>query len=127
MAFCGQSFLIPASNEGGINPHLWIVITEPDGADGSCLIVSLTTLRYGKDQTVILRVGEHPFIQHETIVFYRNIRITTQKRLEEQVQNGEALLKESCPPETLTLIRQGVGASEFTPQKFLMYYRAHQT
>jgi len=54
---CGDTFLMPAP--GGIaTPHLWIVVTEPDPVSNLCGIVSVTTLRNSKDQTVILRVGD---------------------------------------------------------------------
>lgn len=66
---CGDTFLMPAP--GGIaTPHLWIVVTEPDPVSNLCGIVSVTTLRNSKDQTVILRVGDHPFIRHESTIFY---------------------------------------------------------
>src|ERR1017187_7893408 len=57
---CGDTFLMPAP--GGVaTPHLWIVVTQPDPQTHLCAIVSVTTLRNSKDQTVILRLGDHPF------------------------------------------------------------------
>ena len=54
---------------GGIGKaHLWIAVTEPQPDSSQIVIVSLTTLRYDRDQTVILQPGDHPFITHQTIV-----------------------------------------------------------
>jgi len=78
---CGDTFLMPAP--GGIaTPHLWIVVTEPDPASNLCGIVSVTTLRNSKDQTVILHVGDHPFIRHESTIFYGDAMIVDAQRLE---------------------------------------------
>src|SRR2546421_8813104 len=66
---CGDTFLMPAPG-GQVTPHLWIVITQPDPQTHECAIVSVTTLRNSKDQTVILRVGDHCFIRHDSTIFY---------------------------------------------------------
>ena len=66
---CGDTFLMPAPG-GRAVPHLWIVVTTRDAATGECAIVSVTTLRNSKDQTIILRPGDHPFIRHDSTIFY---------------------------------------------------------
>jgi hypothetical protein len=68
---CGDCFLMPAPGLGP-TPHLWILLTEPAP---ECVIVSITTLREGKDQTVILQRGDHPFVRHQTCIFYGDARI----------------------------------------------------
>lgn len=65
---CGDTFLMPAP-DGTATPHLWIVTTAPDPLSKRCAIVSVTTLRNSKDQTVTLRVGDHPFIRHDSTIF----------------------------------------------------------
>jgi len=65
---CGDTFLMPAPG-GRITPHLWIVITTPDPVTHLCGIVSVTTLRNSKDQTIILQPGDHPFIRHQSTIF----------------------------------------------------------
>ena len=86
---------------GGIaTPHLWIVVTEPDP------VVSVTTLRNSKDQTVILRVGDHPFILHESTIFYGDAMIVDAQRLENQIAAGLAVRRDPCPAVTLKLVQQ---------------------
>ena len=76
---------------GTATRHLWIVITEPDPASNLCGIVSVTTLRNSKDQTVILRVGDHPFIRHEPTIFYGDAMIVDAQRLESEIAAGLAV------------------------------------
>src|ERR1039457_3145863 len=53
---CGDTFLMPAP--GGIAiPHLWIVVTQPNAQTHLCAIVSVTTLRNSKDQTLMPERG----------------------------------------------------------------------
>lgn len=119
---CGDTFLMPAP--GGIaTPHLWIVITEPDKVSNLCGIVSVTTLRNAKDQTVILRPGDHPFIRHASTIFYGDALIVDAQRLENEIAPGLAVRKDPCPPSTLKLVQQGVTASLFTRPKFVRFCR----
>jgi len=119
---CGDTFLMPAPG-GTATPHLWIVITEPDPASHLSGIVSVTTLRNSKDQTVILRVGDHPFIRHESTIFYGDAMIVDAKRLESEIAAGLAIRRAPCLAATLKLIQQGVSASPFTRPKFLRFCR----
>jgi DNA replication protein DnaC len=50
---CGDSFLMPGSGGFG-KSHLWIAVTNPQPDGHQVVIVSLTTLRFDRDQTVIL-------------------------------------------------------------------------
>lgn len=97
---------------GTQTPHLWIIITDPNPESNLCAIVSVTTLRNGKDQTVILKVGDHPFIRHESTISYGDAMIVDAKRLENEIAAGLAI--PHAP---------GVGASSFTKPKFLRFCR----
>src|ERR1035438_10358093 len=66
---CGDTLLIPAPGMG-VTPHLWIIATEPVTDTQLCVIVNVTTLRNSRDQTVMLRKGDHPFITHDSAIFY---------------------------------------------------------
>ncbi len=116
---CGTSFLMPAPG-GSATPHLWIIITDPDP---QCVIVSLSTLRHAKDQTVILRPGDHPFVQHDTMVFYLDARIVDVNVLQALVDDRSAVLHADCPASTLKLIQSGAHASDFTPRKVAQFCR----
>jgi len=110
---------------GRLTAHLWIVVTQPDAETHLCAVVSVTTLRYGKDQTVVLRPGDHPFIRHDSAVFYGGAMIVDARRVQAEIAAGLALIREKCPAETLKLVQDGVCASPFTRPKVLRFCREH--
>jgi hypothetical protein len=121
---CGDTFLMPAP--GGVaTPHLWIVVTQPDPQTHLCAIVSVTTLRNSKDQTVILRPGDHPFVRHDSTVFYGDAMIVDALRLESEIAAGLALVRERCSKAILKLLQDGVVASLFTRPKIQRFCREH--
>lgn len=120
---CGDSFLAPVG--GSAIPHLWILVTQPDPQSHLCAIVSVTTLRNSKDQTVILRVGDHPFIRHDSAIFYGDAMIVDARRIKADMAAGLAIARERCPAATLRLAQQGVAASPFTRPKILRFCREH--
>src|SRR5215469_3782445 len=118
---CGDTFLMPAPG-GAATPHLWIVITQPDPLTHECAIVSVTTLRNSKDQTIILRVGDHPFIRHDSTIFYGDAMIVDARRLEAEIAAGLALVagaadfalnREIWPNEALAF-EQAIGHAPLT-------------
>ena len=119
---CGDTLLNPAPGFG--NTHLWVIVTEPDPL---CIIVSLTTLRFSRDQTVVLNVGDHPFIRHETAVLYSDARIVDVSLLEAEVKAGTAQIHKSCPSATLKLIQDGITASPHTARKVETFYKARKS
>ncbi len=119
---CGDTFLMPAPG-GAATPHLWIVLTPPDQQTNLCAIVSVTTLRNTKDQTIILRIGDHPFIRHESTILHGDAMIVNSVRLDSEIEAGLALVREKCSAATLKLVQDGVGASPFTRPKILRFCR----
>ena len=119
---CGDTLLIPAPGSD-VTPHLWIVVTEPAPDTHRCVIVSVTTLRYNKDQTVTLVTGDHPFIRHPSVVFYADAQIVDVRQLRADLVARVAERREACSPDLLKLVRAGVSASPFTPKKVLTFCR----
>ncbi len=119
---CGDTFLMPVPG-GRLIPHLWIVVTDPEPQTNFCAIVSITTLRNSKDQTVILRIGDHPFIRHDSTIFYGDAMILDARRLDAEIMAGLAIIRERCSPQTLKLVQDGVLASPFTRPKILRFCR----
>jgi len=121
---CGDTLLIPAEGTGDEIPHLWIVVTEPDPL---CVIVCPSSLRYGKDQTVLLRAGDHPFVRKDTCVLYAYSEIVDADYLREQVSAGRAKRHTPCSESILGLVQAGILASPFTPRKVQQFYRQRRT
>jgi hypothetical protein len=112
----GQTFLFPISGEQ--TAHLWIIVTPPDKSSGVFLIVSLTSLKGNKDQTVVLRAGEHPFIKWDTCVAYGLSELTSEEKLQQLVDGREARLHQSdVSAKLLELILDGFLASDFTKRR----------
>src|ERR1017187_207397 len=109
---CGDTLLIPAPGTGVI-PHLWIIITEPASDTHRCVMVSVTTLRHNKDQTMTLGVGDHPFVRHPSIVFYADAQIVDVRQLRVDVIARVAERREDCSTDLLKLVQAGVSASPF--------------
>ena len=103
--------------------HLWIAVTNPQPDDPQVVIVSLTTLRFDRDQTVILQTGDHPFITHQTVVLYSDSRMVDARRIDAMIQDGTAAGHRPCPAQTLKLIQQGVLSSPYTPRKIIAFCR----
>lgn len=122
MLSAGDTFLL-ASEIGGIE-HLWIIVLDHDPS-GSTIIVNATTKRaHHIDLTVILRVGDHPFITQDSIILYEESKISDVAGIKEGMKIG--LVKpypSRCTPEILAKIKRGLLDSEFTPRKVKNFYR----
>ncbi len=119
----GDTLLIPAPGSCEDIPHLWVILTEPDPL---CAIVCLSTLRFDKDQTVVLRTGEHSFVKWDTAVLYMYAQVVDADHLQQQIIAGQALRHDPLRPDILKLIRDGVFASPFTPRKVQSFCKQRQ-
>ena len=72
---CGETFFLSGTHD--TEPHLWIVLTDPEGNPGEVVVVNLTSQRPGSDATVVLQRGDHPFVRHDTVVYYGDARMDT--------------------------------------------------
>jgi hypothetical protein len=118
----GDTFLMPAPGISTTTPHLWIVVTEPTQEEYRVIIASLTTLRKGAEQTVVLRKGEHPFVRWDSSVCYADCRLVDVRDLDGKVKAGQIKPHEPCRPRTLRNIQDGILALELTPIKVQNFY-----
>jgi hypothetical protein len=114
----GDSFLIPKT--GGSTEHLWIVLTDPD-VDGKSVCVNITTQQNHSETTVVLNKGDHPFVQHASVVYYTDARILdlnlVQQALETKTTMFACVLHKPCSQDLLKRIREGLLKSRQTPKK----------
>lgn len=96
-------------------PHLWIVASDVENGTGKCVIVNVTTLGHICDKTVILHAGDHPSIQHDSIVRYQDAMITTEKAIEAAIRGGATFRKQPCSSDMLKRVCEGIGISKDTP------------
>jgi len=46
---------------------------------------------------VILRVGDHPLLRHDSTIFHGDAMIVDAQRLDAEIAAGLALLRDKCP------------------------------
>lgn len=118
----GETFLLP--KPGHNVEHLWIVLTEPDDSNPSRVaIVNVTTRRAGSDTTVVLAPGDHPFIDHESVVFYRDTTLAPAHKLIQAVSIGVATRHADLEADLLRVICEGLLQSPFTEPRIKEYCR----
>ena len=114
----GDTFL--TGDEEDSDLHLWIVLTPP--TEGEVVTVSVTTRRQKSELLVLLRVGDHPFIRHDSVVSYRYARIRTVDEIETALVNGTAKKREPVSAGLLKRMRDGLVESDFTPNGVRHFY-----
>lgn len=120
---CGDTIDMPRANRE--TRHLWIVATEPNAA-GLAVIVNITTHREHSDRTVILRRGDHPFITHDSCVYYADATIANVQNIERAIENGIAIRCDSCSDELVARVQAGLTESDHTPYKVLRFVEGLQ-
>lgn len=120
MLTCGDTFLI--EDEDGPECHLWIVITPPN--EGEVVIVSVTTKRKKSEILVVLNKGDHPFIEHESVIAYRYSKVVTTESVEAAIRNGTARQREAASPNLLKRAQEGLLESDFTPNGIKSLYKS---
>jgi hypothetical protein len=108
----------------GPQPHLWVLLWGPAGAADAFLAVHLTSLRPYSDRTCVLAAGEHPFVRHDTVAQYRDVRRIVRSELEAAIARREAFVRERASPALLERLREGMFRSPFTTNAMLHIARA---
>ncbi|MGH9424893.1 MAG: hypothetical protein ACRD2L_01085 [Terriglobia bacterium] len=111
----GDTLMMP--KPGQDSEHLWVLITNPERAEGKTLMVNLTTKRSHSDTTLVLQFGEHPFITRPTVVLYADARVVEVRNLEAALQQGTVRFHQPVSMELLQRVQSGLLASPFTPPK----------
>jgi hypothetical protein len=120
------TFLIPSGPPHDPDrKHLFVILTDPQ-EDSDVLLVSLSSLRPAlpHDPTCILVAGDHPFVRHDSFVFYRLARIVPVAALRRRVRDGTFIPREPMREEVFSRICQGLLASPHTTPKIKRFYRA---
>ena len=122
----GDAFFRP----DGLKDHLNVVLFDPnlfpDLGFGNrlCIVkVNITTLHEGKyfDGTCIVREGEHPFIIHDSYVYYQKLEIEDFEHVRRCVNHGPWRPADPVSKELLLRMQQGVKDSRDTPRKYKKY------
>jgi len=120
----GQTFLFPLNSENS-KEHLWVIATEPN-SDGVFVVVSFTSLKGAKAQTVILHKNEHPFLKWDTCIVYALAEIMDADRLDAHCRCGRAKMHRDVAPNILQLIVDGFLASQLTRNRVRDFVREYK-
>jgi hypothetical protein len=74
----GTAFLIPTPPN---KEHLFIIIAI-NKESTEALLVNITSPKIGCDQSCCVNLGEHPFLKHDSVVNYRDARLSPLSNLE---------------------------------------------
>lgn len=94
--------------------HLWVICTLPD-ALGTVVILNMTTRRRGSDTTCVLIRGDHPSVDHPTVINYREGWVRPLERLEWQLKSRALQHEPAASYVLLDRIRKGALLSRHTP------------
>jgi len=113
MGGCKVGDTIKFENFSGGYEHLWIVITPPHGDPPQVIIVNVTSLKANSDRTIILDVGDHPFIKHPTVIYYTDakiVRVSEVEKIQQELRNsGNAPINARL----LSKIQAGIESSQY--------------
>ena len=94
-------------------PHIYIVISDTERDSNRVLIVSVTTMRIGRDSSCLIEVGDHPFIQHQSSINYGEARIVQNDDLDWNTKLGKIEQLEPVDEAVLEKIRHGAEVSPY--------------
>jgi hypothetical protein len=122
----GDTFLIPERTDG--TEHLYVVLTDPEPGSNRAVCVNFTGKTVYSDTTLVLNVGDHPFITKETVVFYQRAKFLNLSAVEAALNahtNGIVCKPhDPCDGPLLERIRDGLLRSKLTPKDIKRYCEA---
>jgi hypothetical protein len=101
--------------------HLWIIISNPEIDADRVLFLSLTSLDVTKENVCVILPGEHPFITHQTCVYYRDIKEASLITLLRLRDAGRLRLTDPVSAELLRRIREGISLSKEVKFKYIEF------
>ncbi|MDB5243908.1 MAG: hypothetical protein JWP57_4534 [Spirosoma sp.] len=103
--------------------HLFVLVTDRC-LQGSHLLVSFSSVPDAgrHDATCLVDVGEHDFVKRPSFMVYRLSHVDRADRLSHLVGQRYYRAGQIVSEELLARIREGIGASPFTPQRIVSYF-----
>lgn len=95
-------------------PHLWFVLTDPEGQPPRVVAVMMVSAKKHTDTTVLLQPGDHPFVKHLSSVHYSSAKWFPTRALTRAMQQGRCHLKETMSEKLLSRVRSGLLDSPYT-------------
>ncbi|MCL2118841.1 MAG: hypothetical protein FWH27_10495 [Planctomycetaceae bacterium] len=104
----GDAFLAPDKDHHNIK-HLYIIVSDPSQNSDAVFLVMVSTHETYKDETCILESGDHPRINHRSVVIY--VRppavLTSVSRLKSLVESGMVEIQQPVSETVLSKNTEG--------------------
>jgi hypothetical protein len=114
----GDTFLAPKRSRD--TEHLWIVVAEVDAEKRKAICVNITTEQADSDTTCKLAKGDHSFIAHDSVVYYKDAQeldlTAIEAALSAKIQSFVCTQHDPCSEALLKRIKEGLVASKQTPK-----------
>jgi hypothetical protein len=109
----GDTFFIHALGDD----HLWMIVSDPQ-LNPDAVVVCFLTWTEGLDDSCIVRVGEHPFVKHDTCVHFAGARLVAVDRLTELKRIGHLKVSQPLSADLLNRIRSAAENSDMPSGPF---------
>lgn len=123
----GACLLVPSGP--GNKSHLFTIVLGPEqwvgyGGNDQVVMVSITTVKpdFPHDTACVIQAGEHPFIEHESYVYYREARIDSAAHVDNMIATMGWHPKEPCSPALRNRIMQGMMISKRVPRHIKLLF-----
>ncbi len=119
---CGKTYLMPHPRTQ--IQHLYIVICHSANKDEEVLMVNITTARNNIDQEkcCCLNVGDHTFVNHESVINYEDALCPKGGEILEAVNNGIIVAHDDVSAVLLQRIQDGAKISEAIQNKMKKFF-----
>lgn len=100
-----------------------IIISDPNPV-GNVLVVPVTSLNPDlKQEThLVLKRGDHPFIKHDSVLAYSRMQIFILEYIQEFIQKGVFIAKETISPALLKKIQEAVKKSTAISKQTVKFF-----
>ena len=126
MLSCGQTFIAPVTSKA--TEHLWIILTDPN-EQGKAVCVNVSSRKSScPDLTLLLNVGDHPFITRPSFVYYAEAAFLDLSLVEQLIKHNSTRINckahAAVKGELLKKIRDGLVRSKQTPNDIKAYCKS---
>lgn len=103
------------------------IVFHPITSKESVLLVNVSSVKDGSDydKTCLLNAGDHPFIKHESYVYYKKAGIFSSNNISLAVAQGDYRIHETCSDNTFNRILNGFAISEEVSGKIKKFYETY--
>ncbi len=108
--------------------HLFFILTDPDTVNGKIVVVAVnitgrTEYGLGSDTTVVLNVGDHPFISKPSVVVYKKAMLSDASKIVKYINQEKSLDCYELEDDVFKKVQEGIFESDLTPPEIVEYCR----